>query len=208
MDTACRYSTLARRFTSPSNPHQSTRLKTSLHDKGLGGGSPAPPPEPFDLNGSPYSVIAFILVDLSASTRRSKERTLGNCFTPELLDAGADHISLGATMEPTSPRDVTWQFDAILNQALLAKYGHLYEVHRNDDLWERSSGPEGDMVIARREKDRDGAGMSGRLEGRCGGRATFARNRTSVCAILISAMLVLTNCGGGAADREYNSKPR
>ena len=52
-------------------------------------------------------------------------------------------------------------------------------------------------MIARREKDRDGAGMSGRLEGRCGARPVFALNRASVCAILLSAMLVLTNCGGG-----------
>ena len=57
------------------------------------------------------------------------------------------------------------------------------------------------MVTAGRKKTRNGAGMNGRLKGGCGVRATFALNRTSVCAILLCAMLVLTNCGGGSGGR-------
>ena len=50
------------------------------------------------------------------------------------------------------------------------------------------------MVIARRTKRRDRAG---RIEGGRGVRAAFALNRLPVCAILLCATLVLTNCGGG-----------
>ncbi|MCY3824606.1 MAG: S8 family serine peptidase [Nitrospinae bacterium] len=39
--------------------------------------------------------------------------------------------------------------------------------------------------------------MSGWLKGGRGACAAFTLNRTSVCAILLFAMLVLTNCGGG-----------
>ena len=39
--------------------------------------------------------------------------------------------------------------------------------------------------------------MSGRFKGGRGVRAAFTLNRTSVCAILLCATLVLTNCGGG-----------
>ncbi len=43
-----------------------------------------------------------------------------------------------------------------------------------------------------------GADSSYPLVGKgCGVRSAFALNRTSVCAVLLSAMLVLTNCGGG-----------
>ena len=50
--------------------------------------------------------------------------------------------------------------------------------------------------------------MSGRLEGRCGVRSAFALNRTSVCAILLSAMLVLTNCGGGGGGGGARVQPQ
>ena len=53
------------------------------------------------------------------------------------------------------------------------------------------------MVTAGRKKTRNGAGMSNRLKGGRGTRAAFTLNRTPVCAILLCAMLVLTNCGGG-----------
>ncbi len=53
------------------------------------------------------------------------------------------------------------------------------------------------MVIARRTKGRDRPGMPGRIEGGRGTRAAFTLNRLSIYAILICAMLVLTNCGGG-----------
>ena len=53
------------------------------------------------------------------------------------------------------------------------------------------------MVTPGRNKTPNGAGMSGRLKGGRGARAAFTLNRTSICAILLCAMLVLTNCGGG-----------
>ena len=53
------------------------------------------------------------------------------------------------------------------------------------------------MVIARRKKKRRKPGTAGRIEGGRGARAAFALNRTPVCAILLCATLVLTNCGGG-----------
>ena len=53
------------------------------------------------------------------------------------------------------------------------------------------------MVTAGRKKTRNGAGMSSRLNGGRGTRAAFTLNRLPVCAILLCATLVLTNCGGG-----------
>ena len=53
------------------------------------------------------------------------------------------------------------------------------------------------MVIARRTKRRCGPGTAGRIEGGRGVRAAFTLNRAPVCAILLCATLVLTNCGGG-----------
>ncbi len=68
------------------------------------------------------------------------------------------------------------------------------------------------MVIARREKCRDEAKINGRLgrghtvgspsslvdEGR-GARAALVVNRASICAVILSAMLVVTGCGGGGS---------
>ena len=53
------------------------------------------------------------------------------------------------------------------------------------------------MVTAGRKKTHNGTGMSSWFKGGLGARAAFTLNRTSVCAILLCAMLVLTNCGGG-----------
>ena len=41
--------------------------------------------------------------------------------------------------------------------------------------------------------------MSGRLKDGCGVRATFTLNRAFACVVLLCAMLVLTNCGGGGS---------
>ena len=53
------------------------------------------------------------------------------------------------------------------------------------------------MVIARRKKGREDAGVKIRFVGRCGARAEFTLNRISICAMILCAMFVLTNCGGG-----------
>ena len=57
------------------------------------------------------------------------------------------------------------------------------------------------MVIAGQAKGRDRLGTEGRIEGGHGVCAAFTLNRTSICVILLCAMLVLTNCGGGSGGR-------
>ena len=49
--------------------------------------------------------------------------------------------------------------------------------------------------------------MSGRLDGRCGARPVFALKRTSICAIILCAMFVLSNCGGGGGGSRARPQP-
>ncbi len=75
------------------------------------------------------------------------------------------------------------------------------------DRRERSNEPESGMIIARRKKCREETGVLNRLEGEWCARAGFTLNRASICAIVLCAMFVLTNCGGGGGGSRVQTQP-